>query len=237
MGMSGVSTLKAGPSIPSQADLGRFISRDPIGFKGGLNLYAGASLDPIGLADPSGLLVETATAGAAGTTLCGTAAGGTSIGVAIGAGASGAAVGGGLLYMGWELYKVKQAQKEANETARWQEQRRREQASQSPERRGSGKSWRPYEPTDPRPEGMGIPAGGITPPGGKDCDRLLQDCMKRARDNCSTGPVSHLRNMPGALSSNAGSEGKKCWDTYWACVDAVKNKDPFYLIQSANWRF
>jgi hypothetical protein len=58
MGMSGVSTLKAGPSIPSQADLGRFISRDPIGFAGGLNLFNGASTNPLTFVDPTGLDVR-----------------------------------------------------------------------------------------------------------------------------------------------------------------------------------
>lgn len=56
MGMSGVSYLKAGHSIPSQADLGRFISRDPIGFRGGLNLFNGAGTSPVTYVDPSGLL-------------------------------------------------------------------------------------------------------------------------------------------------------------------------------------
>lgn len=35
-------------------DLGRFISRDPIGFAGGLNLYAGHGLSPVTLVDPNG---------------------------------------------------------------------------------------------------------------------------------------------------------------------------------------
>jgi hypothetical protein len=55
MGMSGVSTLKAGHSIPAEADLGRFISRDPIGFRGGLNLFNGAGASPVTGVDPSGL--------------------------------------------------------------------------------------------------------------------------------------------------------------------------------------
>ena len=36
-------------------DLGRFISRDPIGFNGGLNLYNGASANPVTMVDPAGL--------------------------------------------------------------------------------------------------------------------------------------------------------------------------------------
>lgn len=55
MGMSGVLNLKAGPSIPSQADLGRFISRDPIGFRGGLHLFNGAGTSPVTRVDPTGL--------------------------------------------------------------------------------------------------------------------------------------------------------------------------------------
>jgi len=35
--------------------LGRFISRDPIGFGGGINLYAYCGGDPINCADPKGL--------------------------------------------------------------------------------------------------------------------------------------------------------------------------------------
>jgi RHS repeat-associated protein len=37
------------------ADLGRFISRDPIGFAGGLNLFNGASTNPMTMVDPEGL--------------------------------------------------------------------------------------------------------------------------------------------------------------------------------------
>ncbi len=40
------------------AELGRFISRDPIGFKGGLNLFNGASTNPVTMVDPSGLILE-----------------------------------------------------------------------------------------------------------------------------------------------------------------------------------
>ena len=36
-------------------DLGRFISRDPIGFAGGLNLFNGHSASPVTFVDPSGL--------------------------------------------------------------------------------------------------------------------------------------------------------------------------------------
>lgn len=54
MGMNCASTLKAGHSIPTQPDLGRFISRDPIGFNGGLHLFNGAN--PVNRVDPSGLM-------------------------------------------------------------------------------------------------------------------------------------------------------------------------------------
>ena len=37
------------------ATLGRFLSRDPIGFAGGLNLYEYAGNSPVGMADPEGL--------------------------------------------------------------------------------------------------------------------------------------------------------------------------------------
>ena len=36
-------------------ELGRFISRDPIGFQGGLNLFNGAGANPVTMVDPSGL--------------------------------------------------------------------------------------------------------------------------------------------------------------------------------------
>jgi RHS repeat-associated protein len=42
------------------AELGRFISRDPIGFAGGLNLFNGASTNPVTFVDPSGLLTADA---------------------------------------------------------------------------------------------------------------------------------------------------------------------------------
>lgn len=58
MGMNGVLDLKAGHSIPSQADLGRFISRDPIGFDGGLHLFNGHSINPVTFTDPDGLKVQ-----------------------------------------------------------------------------------------------------------------------------------------------------------------------------------
>lgn len=58
MGMNCASTLKAGHSIPTQPDLGRFISRDPIGFKGGLNLYNGAGTNPVTMVDPTGRYAE-----------------------------------------------------------------------------------------------------------------------------------------------------------------------------------
>jgi len=37
------------------AEVGRFISEDPIGFQGGLNLYAYVGGNPVSLVDPSGL--------------------------------------------------------------------------------------------------------------------------------------------------------------------------------------
>lgn len=37
------------------SDLGRFISRDPIGFRGGLNLFNGAGTNPVTFVDPTGL--------------------------------------------------------------------------------------------------------------------------------------------------------------------------------------
>ena len=37
------------------ATLGRFLSRDPIGFAGGLNLYEYAASSPVGMVDPAGL--------------------------------------------------------------------------------------------------------------------------------------------------------------------------------------
>ena len=55
MGMNCASTLKAGHSIPTQPELGRFISRDPIGFNGGLNLFNGAGASPVTFVDPAGL--------------------------------------------------------------------------------------------------------------------------------------------------------------------------------------
>jgi RHS repeat-associated protein len=40
------------------ADIGRFISEDPIGFEGGLNLYAYAGGNPVMFVDPSGFSAE-----------------------------------------------------------------------------------------------------------------------------------------------------------------------------------
>jgi RHS repeat-associated protein len=40
------------------SELGRFISRDPIGFRGGLNLFSGAGTSPVTIVDPSGLTLE-----------------------------------------------------------------------------------------------------------------------------------------------------------------------------------
>ncbi|OUS16318.1 hypothetical protein A9Q88_07365 [Gammaproteobacteria bacterium 50_400_T64] len=44
------------------AELGRFISEDPIGFAGGINAYAYVGGNPIGAVDPSGLIEWTGTA-------------------------------------------------------------------------------------------------------------------------------------------------------------------------------
>lgn len=40
------------------AELGRFISRDPIGFDGGLNLFNGAGTNPVTFVDPSGEFIK-----------------------------------------------------------------------------------------------------------------------------------------------------------------------------------
>ncbi|MCA9792361.1 MAG: RHS repeat-associated core domain-containing protein, partial [Candidatus Eremiobacteraeota bacterium] len=51
----GAPPLNAGHSNPAQARLGRFLSRDPIGFSGGLNLYGYVGGNPVNAVDPSGL--------------------------------------------------------------------------------------------------------------------------------------------------------------------------------------
>ncbi|MGE4206983.1 MAG: RHS repeat-associated core domain-containing protein, partial [Vulcanimicrobiota bacterium] len=51
----GVPPLNAGHSKPSQPTLGRFLVRDPIGYSGGMNLYAYCANNPLNAVDPSGL--------------------------------------------------------------------------------------------------------------------------------------------------------------------------------------
>ncbi|MGE0493901.1 MAG: RHS repeat-associated core domain-containing protein [Vulcanimicrobiota bacterium] len=51
----GVPPLNAGHSKPSQPTLGRFLVRDPIGYSGGMNLYANCGNNPLNCTDPSGL--------------------------------------------------------------------------------------------------------------------------------------------------------------------------------------
>ena len=43
--------------------IGRFISRDPIGITGGLNIYAYAGDDPVDFSDPTGLCTSATTMG------------------------------------------------------------------------------------------------------------------------------------------------------------------------------
>ena len=78
---------------PSQSDLGRFISADPIGFAGGLNLYAYVGNNPTNNVDPEGLWDGGAFAEGAEKSIYGLVVGGT-IGFAITVLAPEALVGG-----------------------------------------------------------------------------------------------------------------------------------------------
>ena len=104
--------------------VGRFISRDPIGFEGGLHLFNGAGTSPVTYVDPSGLLWREA------ATQCGKQAAKTGAGQALrsGAGATlinpvtglavvtaGTATGAGWMY--YEMTKVWSAQATADQTA------------------------------------------------------------------------------------------------------------------------
>lgn len=72
---------------------GRFLSRDPIGFAGGLNLYSYAGSSPVGMVDPEGLrsLIGVFTESAVKSFVIGAV--GT---VAVGAGLAAGTIGGGL---------------------------------------------------------------------------------------------------------------------------------------------
>jgi RHS repeat-associated protein len=79
--------------------VGRWISKDPIRFDGGLNMYAYCDGDPVNYVDPSGLLVPGAVAFGAAV------ADGATAGAGLGpVGAAAGAVGGILGWAGWTIY-------------------------------------------------------------------------------------------------------------------------------------
>jgi RHS repeat-associated protein len=208
-------------------ELGRFISRDPIGFAGGLHLFNGAGASPVTYVDPLGLRQT-------------------------GCGATIAPPSNRNLRLpgqGGVRPKVvapprpgMQRQYDGNgnpidvpplnpmtgtsgpQLRPYYPARPAIGEPNASERRGSGvvHPTRPFNPTRPIPERTGRPATATTPPNRDDCWDDFYLCIARI-----------------AMIANMGCPDlalyKQCERTRDNCLDAVENGSSFYDLESSNW--